>query len=135
MDECFDKVVSKDQMRQKSERFYLAALADAKVPFSPHLVKQRTPNGGVTTKQSPRKAKPKKTRRAATETGGKTPSAEIPSFGVAPSGMIDFPIPMGEKSGFIRVRTDLTLEQYRLVEAMLNAVKVMAETNDANAKQ
>lgn len=48
--------------------------------------------------------------------------------------MIDFPIPLGERSGFIRVPADLTSDRFGMVEAMFNAVKVFAEANTERLK-
>jgi hypothetical protein len=129
LDECFDKVVDKEQMRQKSERFYLSALTAANIPFSPHLVRQRAPNGGQAKTPAQRKPRAKKAPKPATPPVGDADRSHREN--ALADGMIDFPLPLGKQSGFIRVPKAITMDQYPLVEAMLNAVKVLAQANSA----
>jgi hypothetical protein len=121
---AFQRVYSlEDSMVDRSVRFYRKGLAEAGVAVSPHVGRRRRSSGPRRNGQA---------KRGRPESGGHTetlqpPLPPPPPHG--PEGMIDFPIPMGDKQGFIRVRADLTIDQFPLVEAMLQAVRVLAETN------
>ncbi|HEV8002279.1 MAG TPA: DUF5343 domain-containing protein [Planctomycetaceae bacterium] len=119
-------------MLDRAVRFYIRGLKEAGVAVSPHVGKRKPRAAGVRRQKSPNTAgnggSGNSTLQPPTPPAPHAPPAEI-----TPKEMIDFPLPMGDKTGFIRVRADITIEQYPLVEAMLNAVKVLAKTNSGVA--
>jgi hypothetical protein len=114
-------------MLDRAVRFYIRCFKEAGVTISPHVGK-RKPRSASGTRKANGKTTGSGAGVAEVENDGqpKPPGDKPPAL---PPGMIEFPIPMGDKTGCIRVRADLTMEQYPLVEAMLNAVKVLAQTN------
>ena len=109
----------KDQMLKKCVRFYLHALKESGTTYSSHLSMRDESTSG-----SPRKRTPR-----APHTHHANGSNETPNNSAAPQGMIDFPIPLGSVSGFIRVPAGITLDQFPMVEAMVRAVETLAKQN------
>lgn len=127
LNKCFREKGSVDgQMLSKCVRFYVHALKESGEKFSPHFSLRKESSNGT----RKRKASRKKTTKNKPDEDQSPPINPVERN--TPTGMIDFPIPMGDVTGHIRVRGDLTMEQFPMVEAMLNAVKVLAETNTAN---
>lgn len=125
LDSCFREGGNVEgQMLQKAVRFYVHAMSEAGVTYSSHFA-MRQERSTPRKKSAARKKKPATASKPEIE----PPARDTPS--AAPAGMIDFPLPTGEIHGFIRVRSDLTMDQYPMVEAMLTAVKVLAEQNSA----
>lgn len=105
----------------KSVRFYLKALEEAGIPYSPHF-KAR----GAASQQAPRRAKAssrKKRQRRKNEDGGAngTNRIETPE---APNGMTLHPIGVGRHIG---LESDLTSEDVDVIESMIPAFRKMAE--------
>jgi hypothetical protein len=126
--EAFETAYKLDgSMLDRAVRFYIRGFKESGSTISPHVGKRkpRSPSASKANKVAP--------ANGASLQGGKLETPTDPPLaaqaGVTPKGMIDFPIPMGNMTGFIRVRADLSMEQYPLVEAMLNAVRVLAQTN------
>ncbi|MEX0704957.1 MAG: hypothetical protein WD069_22850 [Planctomycetales bacterium] len=129
--DAFKKAFSVEKsMLDRAVRFYVRGMREAGIPVSPHVGKRR-PRGSGARKNGP----PKERNKLRDTVPPSVPNSTIDAQRTVdtPSGMIDFPIPMGDKTGFIRIRSDLTMEHYPLVEAMLNTVKVLAETNSGRA--
>jgi hypothetical protein len=137
LDECFDKVVGKEQMRRKSERFYLSALTAASVPFSPHLVR-RAAEGTQSKPAASRKPRPKKPSASKIDTGGATGGAgdtQPKKDGITPNGMLDFPIPIpGESTSFIRVPRTITTDDLLVFKAAMAVVDALAQQNGPGKK-
>jgi hypothetical protein len=121
------------QMLRKAERFYLHALRDAGIEYSPLFAMRRESTGGNGKRKSTIKKssaapapEPLPLRRPAH-------SVEIPAeTPTVPAGMIDLPIPIDDHS-FIRVPRSITGEQMALVNSVLGTVKAMADRNDKAA--
>ncbi len=111
-------------MLDRAIRFYLHALKDGGIEVSPYIGarKKRSASGRRAAGQ------PQRSRRTDRQDQAETKTAVVVNT-ETPTGMIDIPIPMGDKSGFIRVWAGITEDEFPIVEAMLNAVKVMAEAN------
>lgn len=118
-------------MLNRYVRFFLTAMKDAGIELSPHFKVPSAPK--VAGRKKPEKSAAEKQSGAGTNGDrqqGETPPAQESK---TPPGMIDYPILMGDKMGMLRFRTDITLDQVPVVEAVMNVVKAMAEANSAKA--
>jgi hypothetical protein len=120
------------QMLRKAERFYLHALRDAGVKYSPLFAMRRDSTGSngrrkvATKKNIAETPPPPKPRSGSHEQEPKT--VELPK------GMIDVPFPIGDKQCFIRVPLSITTKQMPMVQAALGMVAAMAAQNEEALK-
>lgn len=120
LNECFDKVCDKEQMRSKSERFYLTVLTEAGVAFSPHLLKKAPSNGGAR-KKAPRKKRPSTAGKRAER--WKAPEPDDPS------GTHRYPLYFkGKPDGALIVPNELSESDCKVIELQLAVLKAYAES-------
>ncbi|MBI1903411.1 MAG: hypothetical protein HYS13_20100 [Planctomycetia bacterium] len=119
------------QMLRKAVRFYVSALRVSGASISSHLATVRE----ATTRPSMAQPKRKpKARRESPEKDGERHGAE--NGRSTPPDAIDFPIPIGDTNAyFMRVPRTIVVAQLPMVEAMYNAVKVLANQNSQNEEK
>lgn len=137
LNKCFSDFGAGGQVLEKCVRFYLHALKLSGVKYSSHLSMREpgsAPKKTGASKRKPKIAKKEDAENPATpnSTAHSGSGARLESF--TPPGMIDFQIPIGEVNGLIRVPRSINLDQYPIVEAMLNAVKTLAAQNSPKQK-
>ena len=118
-------------MNDRAVRFFLKALTDAKIEFSPHL-NARRPRGTVPRRPAQPKGENGASLPPANDaTTGKTHKTETPSL---PDGMFDVPIPIADMKCFIRVPLAITTKQMPLVQAAIGVVAALAAQNEPSSK-
>ena len=111
------------QMRDKYIRFFLTANKEAGVEYSPHL-KIR--------KRSSRKRADKTAPKRKTTSKGKNESQKNPpNDEQTPPNMFDLPIPI-ESGSFLRIPSNITVNQVDLVKAAIAFIEVMAKQNEGS---
>jgi len=108
------------QMKDKYLRFFLSANKDAGIEYSPHLkIRRRQPKKRVDTSG----------QKGGTSAQRKTkPPKEPPKDAETPPNMFDLPIPIAAGS-FIRVPSNITVNQVPLVQAAVAFIETMAKQN------
>jgi len=116
-------------MLRKAERFYLHALRDAGVKYSPLFAMRRESTG------TNRRATTKKKAVTNSATNGTADRHEKPTdqSNTPPSGMIDIPIAIDDQS-HIRVPRSIAPDDMPVVQAALAMVVAMAERNGKHRK-
>lgn len=115
---AFRNATSSDgHMLRRQILFYLAALKDAGIQYSPHF---KDATKGLTARKKTSPKKPKANSEVEHDDENETPPPA--------KGMIDLPIPVGEGQ-FIRISKDITTEQFAMVKAVVSVVEQMAKQN------
>jgi len=132
LNKCFvDRSGANGQVLDKCVRFYLHALKHSGTKYSSHLSMREpgaSPKRNVAGK---RRQKPKSTEQSGDTIPHTPPARNQPEAAKTPTGMIDFPIPIGDMSSFIRIPRSITMDQYPMVAAIMNAVETLAKQNGA----
>ena len=113
INEAFRKIGNVEgQMAEKAIRFYLAALKEAEIPYSPHFVTRGARTSG---RAAPRK--PKGSRKAEINDQDEQEDQDISDLDTA---RFRIPIP-GKREVVITVPTDIDAEDWAMVKIMLDA--------------
>jgi Family of unknown function (DUF5343) len=122
-----DKTSLDGSVLRRSVRFFIKAMRDAKVTLSPHLGKRRPRRFGS---KPPSATK----ERDSNDTGAKSRETNNRLGAKLPDDMIEFPIPIGNQFGWIRVPKTITLNQFPMIKAVADVVEALAKQNSANGE-
>ncbi len=108
---------------KESIRFYIHARKACGLELSPYISARqpRAPRKPVVNAKTNGDKKPDGKPDLAP--GQKPPADETPS------GMVDFPIPIGNTNSFIRVPKSITISQFPMVKAITDVIEAMAKLN------